>query len=250
MILLIAGTKDGRDLILDLLNNNFKVVATTATNYGKELIGEHPNLTVLSGKKDYNEMLNVIETHNVRCIVDASHPYAENVSRNAIKVAKDKNIKYLRYERKKSDISGVKRVKNYNEAAESLKETQGNIMLTIGSNNLEIFAKHLDKSRLIVRVLPSSNVLEKCERLGFAPNKIIAIQGPFSKELNRELYRKFAIDFVVTKDGGEEGGTRNKIDAAIEEGIKVILIERPDIDYGTVFSEKSRIIEELKKIWF
>jgi len=244
MILLIGGTKDGRDLAKDILNSNFKVLASTATEYGKDLLGKHPNLTVIYGKKDYNDMIEIIEKYKIKCIVDASHPYAENVSINAIKAAKDKNILYLRYEREKTEISGVIRVKNYNEAAEALKDTTGNIMLTIGSNNLEVFSK-LNKNRLFVRVLPLSNVLKKCEMLGFSPNNIIAIQGPFSKEFNKELYRQFDIELIVTKDSGEEGGTRNKIDAAIEEGIKVILIERPEIDYGIIYSEKSKIIEKL-----
>ena len=56
-------------------------------------------------------MIGVIEHNNIKCIVDASHPYAENISRTAIKVAKDKNIPYLRYERLETEISGVVRVK-------------------------------------------------------------------------------------------------------------------------------------------
>ncbi len=247
MILLIGGTKDGRDLAKDILNSNFKVLASTATKYGKDLLGEHPNLTVIYGKKDYNDMIGVIEHNNIKCIVDASHPYAENISRTAIKVAKDKNIPYLRYERLETEISGVVRVKSYNEAAEVLKDTTGNIMLTIGSNNLEVFSK-LGINRLFVRVLPSSVVLEKCEKLGFSPKNIIAIQGPFFKEFNREIYRQFDIEFVITKDSGEEGGTRNKIEAAIEDGIKVILIERPKIYYGAIYSEKSKIIDRLNNL--
>lgn len=46
----------------------------------------------------------------------------------------------------------------------------------------------------------------------------------------------------------KEGGTRNKIEAAIEDGIKVILIERPKIYYGAIYSEKSKIIDRLNNL--
>ena len=86
---LIGRTKDGRDLAKDILNNNFKVLASTATKYGKDLLGEHPNCCYL-WKKDYNDMIGVIEHNNIKCIIDASHPYAENISRTAIKVVRIK----------------------------------------------------------------------------------------------------------------------------------------------------------------
>ena len=63
-------------------------------------------------------------------------------------------------------------------------------MLTTGSKTLEIFAKELvglENTRLIARMLPRIDNMEKCAELGVEQKNIVAIQGPFSKELNKAL---------------------------------------------------------------
>ncbi|NTW73188.1 MAG: precorrin-6A/cobalt-precorrin-6A reductase, partial [Eubacteriaceae bacterium] len=73
----------------------------------------------------------------------------------------------------------------------------------------------------------TSSVLKKCEDLGFSPGNILALQGPFSEELNQAMYQEYQIKYMVTKDSGSIGGVREKILPALKMGIQVLILKRP-----------------------
>jgi len=245
MIFIPGGTKDGREIIEKLLANNFRVLATTMTEYGENLIPEHKNLQVLSGKLEEKDMENLIEAYHIKAIIDATHPYAVKISENAIKASKNKGLPYFRYERPKSKYKNIKSFESFEKGAQWLRNKEGNILLTTGTNNLSVFASLLKKEYLYARVLPLSNSLKKCEELGLKPSHIIGLQGPFSKEFNRAIYKNYNIKYVVTKDSGDTGGTPAKIEAALEEDIEVIMIERPNIEYPHIYRDMDEIIKNL-----
>ena len=85
-------------------------------------------------------------------------------------------------------------------------------------------------------------MIEKCERLGYKPQNIIAMQGPFSYAMNVETIRQFGIRFLVTKDSGDVGGVSEKLRAAADMGVRVIFIERPGIEYPVVFNTAEEIL--------
>ncbi|MGO1819434.1 MAG: precorrin-6A/cobalt-precorrin-6A reductase, partial [Senegalia sp. (in: firmicutes)] len=85
MILVLSGTEDGREIVEKLLKNNQTVLATTATEYGGKLFKIHPKLKVISERLDIDDMIALIKKYNIKTIVDATHPYAAEVSKNAIK---------------------------------------------------------------------------------------------------------------------------------------------------------------------
>jgi precorrin-6A/cobalt-precorrin-6A reductase len=105
-----------------------------------------------------------------------------------------------------------------------------NILLTTGSRQLEAF-EGLPKDRTYIRVLPTAGVLKKCENLGYKPRQILALQGPFSVEMNVAIMKEFNIGFMVTKDSGDVGGVKEKIEAARIVGAKVLFIRRPAVAY-------------------
>ncbi|MGR3319869.1 MAG: precorrin-6A/cobalt-precorrin-6A reductase [Candidatus Anammoxibacter sp.] len=80
---------------------------------------------------------------------------------------------------------------------------------------------------------------------GIHASNIIALQGPFSFELNKALYERFKVDTIVTKDSGKQGGVIEKIDAAVKSEINVVLIKRPEIDYPCVYSLIDKIFDDL-----
>lgn len=167
MILVLSGTRDGRKIIEILLNNGHNILATTATEYGGSLIKDHPSLMVISRPLDKNDMEKVIIDKGIKIIVDATHPYAREVSKNAIEASIATQASYLRYERKEGSYEGTIKVEGFSEAAQLLESRYGNVLLTIGSNHLHEFAKLPEKEKLFVRVLPTPAVIEKCKSLGF-----------------------------------------------------------------------------------
>ena len=111
-------------------------------------------------------------------------------------------------------------VENYEEAAKVASEKKGVIMLTTGSKTLDIFTRRLldlPNTRVIARMLPRIDNMEKCEKLGFAQKDIVAIQGPFTKEFNKAaLYKQYGVTMMITKESGKVGSVDEKLEAARE----------------------------------
>ncbi|MCX7746406.1 MAG: precorrin-6A reductase [Clostridia bacterium] len=250
-VLVIGGTSDARELILEILELNMEVIATVTTPFGAELLKERKGLTVLTGKLDAFHMENLIRDSGSKCVVDASHPYAAYVSENTIAAAKGAEVPYIRYERPGSDNGDldVLRVLSFEEAAEKVKHMKGNLFLTIGSNHIPLFVTRISdyRERLFVRVLPDSKVIGKCEELGLTAGNIFAAKGPFSERMNMEMLKHCNAKVLVTKDSGDTGGTMEKISAAKKLGVKVVLVHRPDVEYSNLAGSFEEVIDFLRK---
>ena len=249
MILIISGTKDGRNIIKQLNDENYKLMASTVGAYGKDLIKKVADIAVNDTPFSYDSLISLIKDNNIDTIVDASHPFAVNVSKLAIKVCDELKKKYIRYERESVidlyDNENIIKVNSYEEAATQALKFKGIIFSTIGSNYLETLCNTIPIERLVVRVLPQSKILFKCEGLGLKPANIIGLQGPFSKELNKQLFIQYNTEVMITKESGEIGGVREKIDAALELDIRIIIVTRPKLVYPSIVQNMEQLIEKL-----
>ncbi|MDP4182342.1 MAG: precorrin-6A reductase [Bacillota bacterium] len=247
VVWVLAGTKDAVEIINEIAKPDINVLATVTTEYGKELAEVNSKIKVYQGKMDLVAMLDFVSEHKMDLVIDASHPYAKEASINAMKACQMANIKYIRFERRdiSVDTRGVIRAKNFEEAAQIASEIKGNILLTIGSNNIHYFTEAIPdfKNRVFARILPTSKMLLKCEEAGLGPGNIIAMKGPFSKQMNIETLKYCKASVIVTKESGETGGTVEKLQAAAQLGIQVILIDRPDLDYTLKFNDIKEVID-------
>ena len=258
MILVFGGTSDSLKLAEKLDETGYPYMLSVATRYGKELAD--PKVSqVIEGRLDQEAMKNLIKEKGIDLIIDATHPYAVEVSKNAIQVAQDLEITYIRYERpsllqqitvetKLSHKSKVYIVKNNQEACKVANRVGKNIFLGTGSKTLGEFVNGLKEKKIIARVLPTSDVILQCEALGLSPENIVGMKGPFSEEINRVLYRNYDIDCMITKESGAEGGFLEKVNTCIEEGITVIIIERERMDYPRVVYSITDLIEQIRNI--
>lgn len=247
--MVIGGTIDSRQIIDRLLEKNIEVFATVATTYGESLLQERQGLQIFQGKMNETEIQKFIIEKGIDLVIDASHPFAENVSVNAINACENAEISYLRFERQSHSIeySNCLMADTYKEAAIMASNIEGNIFLTTGSNNLDVFVENIPnfKEKLFVRVLPDSNVILKCEKLGLSASNIIAMKGPFSKKLNKEMLKTCNATVMVTKESGDAGGVCEKQLAADELGIQTIMIKRPKIQYQNVFRDIETLVEKV-----
>lgn len=238
MIFVAAGTQDGRELAGALLQAGYDVTASVVSSYGEKLLKQYPRLIINDKPLDEEALKDYIRQHGVRLFVDASHPYAANVSENAMRACRAAKIPYIRYERASVPVDYDKayRVESYEEAANMAARLGATVFLTTGSRNLRTFvlSDTLKGHTVIARILPTAGVLKECEELGLTPKQIVALQGPFSEELNIALYRQYGADVVVTKNSGEIGGTDTKITAAKKLGLPVVLIDRPKLQYDVI----------------
>jgi precorrin-6A/cobalt-precorrin-6A reductase len=247
MILVIAGTKDGRELAERLSEKGYAVIASTVSEYGASLYKDS-KIKVNDKPLPKEELTRFISENKVTLIIDATHPYAAQISKTAMALAAEKNLYYLRYERAASDLPDYDKLylaADYKQAAEQAARLGKNIFLTTGSRQLHLLANNpaLKDCTLTARVLPDSAVIAECSRLGFSPRNIIAMQGPFSHELNRELYLKYKADVVVSKNSGNIGGTDTKITAAIELNLPLVIIDRPRLDYTNMADTYEKVEE-------
>ncbi|WP_458414085.1 precorrin-6A reductase [Schinkia sp. CFF1] len=251
-ILQLAGTSDARKLAIELTKNGFEVLTTVVTdNAKKELMDA--GLEVMVGRLTDLDIAQLIRELRIDLVVDASHPFAEIASKNAMKGSEKAGVPYIRYERPSQTFQHelVQVVDSYEAAADFAAEKQGTIMLTTGSKTLQIFTDrllHLPNTRVIARMLPRKDNMEKCEELGLPQKDIIAIQGPFSKEFNKALFEQFKVTLMVTKESGQAGSVDEKIAAAIELGIETVLIKRPSIQYGTTFESIKSVINHVNGV--
>lgn len=252
MILLLAGTSDARSLAHKITEHGMNVIVTVVNERtAREM--ECLSVQVHVGRMPAEAFTDMIQKQGITAVVDASHPFAEEASKNAIQAAAHCQVPYLRYERPTLDLihPAVIPVDSYQEAAELAARKKGVILLTTGSKTLPLFADkllHQSDIRLLTRILPRTESLLICESIGFPQENIIAIQGPFSKELNKAIYRQFGVTLMITKESGQAGSVDEKVTAAIELGIETIMIRRPSIQYGTVYSHYDDVIKHLQRI--
>ena len=253
MIFVLAGTQDGRDIVRLLLEQGHDVAASVVSSYGGELLAHACGQRCLINDKPLDEaaLKDYLQEHDIRLLVDASHPYAANVSRNAIAVCQALSIPYIRYERdlSKLDYDRITVVYSYEEAAQAAAALGKKIFLTTGSRNLDKFvhSPDLKDCELTARVLPTAEVIGLCESLGLDAGHIVALQGPFSMELNRELFRKYGAEVIITKNSGTIGGTDTKFAAAAELNLPIVLIDRPKLNYPCITHDYAEVLAFAKQ---
>lgn len=250
-IFLIAGTEDGRKLAEFLSEKSFDVTASVVSDYGRKLLETCAGIKINDKPLDKDELEEILREGDFKFLVDASHPYAQNISTNAILAAQAAQIVYIRYERAEINFAYEKvfTVESYEAAAVKAAELGKNIYLTTGSRNLKIFVDLLKDCNLTVRVLPTAEVLAQCEALGLSPKNIVAMQGRFSTELNVELFKHAGAEVIVTKNSGTIGGADTKIQAAQILNLPVVMIERPKIFYPNLVATFEEVLEVISDKW-
>ena len=246
-ILIFGGTAEGRQLVewLDT-RGTCHVVACTATEYGASLLPGGEHVQVLQGPLSPDQKQQIMSEHDFACIVDATHPFALHISESVAALAASHGVDLLRIEREHIEDGPWHGVANAEEAAAYLATTTGNILLTTGSKDLAAFTQAIPhfETRLWVRVLPVQESLAHATQLGIPTDHIIAMQGPFSQAFNSALIRELNIAHLVTKQSGTTGGFAEKVAAADECNIELVVILRPAQEAGLSLDEAKRELEK------
>ena len=256
MILVFSGTKEGNLIIKDLAIAGMNIIASFSSIYGKESIDDYlkdlgERIIVNGGKLDLAEILNLIENYKIKIIIDATHPFAINITKNAMVAAEVKKIKYIRFERKELPVVKEKNIHYFDSFKSSLNfliGLSGNIFFTIGSNNLKEYSIIIcDLSREIyIKILPTVESINKAIKAGVKTKQIIAFYGFWGKDILKSFIFEKSIKAVVTKQSGASGGENEKILASKETGCSLIVIKRPEIKCSNVCYSFDELIEEIK----
>lgn len=233
-----AGTTEGRELVELLAEAPVEVTACVATEYGEALLTPRERLTVSNRRLTAEEMEALLRREGFDLVVDATHPYASEVTENIVRACRTAGVEYLRLLRGTDAApEGAVYVPDIEAAVAYLAGTEGNILLTTGSKELAKYAALPGfAERVYARVLPMEASLEACRAAGLGPDRIIAMQGPFSREMNTAMLRAVSARYMVTKDTGETGGFGEKAAAVEEAGAVLVVVGRPPQREGLDFA--------------
>lgn len=243
-LLIFAGTTEGRILAEFATGLGISCHVCVATEYGGSLLQTIPGLKVHIGRMDQSEMEAWICAHPIQLVVDATHPYAVKATKHIQTACQRTETPYIRCLRGGSEVVKEETghlvvVESVPEAVEFLKQTEGNILIATGSKELKEYARIEGyRKRCFARVLSTKEAVSECAALGLEGNHLIAMQGPFSKELNVALLRHVDATWFVTKESGKTGGFQEKVEAAKEAEAHLVVIGRPE--------EQGQSLEEVK----
>ena len=192
-IWIFAGTTEGRLLTRYASQMKMKCCVSTATEYGKSVLGENEGIRVIPGRMDQSKMRAFIRENNIGLAVDATHPFARQVTENICAACEEEKIKYVRCLRERetndpADHAGETSdgrpisAASVEEAVEYLKKTGGNVLISTGSKELHLYTRIKDyKERCFARVLSTQEAVAEAVRLGFEGKHLIAMQVPIRK---------------------------------------------------------------------
>ena len=243
--LLFAGTTEGRQIAEGCRGKDIELTVSVATEYGETLIEPADNVRIVSGRKDGNEIAALIRDTGAELVIDATHPYAAEVTKTLRTVCEQEQVEYWRVLRKEDheDLTGCVLANDTKGAVDYLNTTQGNVLLTVGSKELAAYTKVSGwKSRLYARVLSLPASVEIAFSLGFEGSHLICMQGPFTQALNEAMLRALDIRYLVTKDTGAAGGFGEKLRAARACGVTPVVIRRPLQEEGVSVADCLKLL--------
>lgn len=243
--IVFAGTTEGYEICRFLSRNRIFVLACVATEYGAKALCGEEFLKVRAKRMGQEEMEALFLEEKPELVLDATHPYAAEVTENIRNACRNTVGSYVRVLRAESGPQDAVYVKNAQEAAEYLAGTEGNVLLTTGSKELAMFTSIPDyQERLFARVLSLPSVIDECRTLGFEGRHLIAVQGPFSEEFNLAMLRQYGCRYLVTKDSGRSGGFEEKMQAARSYGAVPVIIGRPPEREGMSLTDCKRMLAD------
>ena len=272
-ILIFAGTTEGRMLAEYVSGINQKnkgctgnavehpvrCFVCTATGYGKRILDNLPEVAICAGRMDSAGIQHFIEKNNIDLVIDATHPFAGEVTANiksacaaanmkieANNILQKSAVRYVRCLRERGEHISGENIRataggamrnagdsavwtdSVSQAVSYLKKTTGNILIATGSKELHLYTEiEKYRQRCFARVLSTREAVEKSVDLGFEGRHLIAMQGPFSVEMNLALLKQTEAAWFVTKESGATGGFEEKLKAARLAQAVPVIVGRP-----------------------
>lgn len=253
MLLVLSGTKEGRELSALLAEKGYRICSARLADHGSRLIMETSDNQLLAEHHLSEGLEQVFNAYSFRLVIDAAHLTSSGISEQVRGYCSQHKLPYIRFSREEVQLpesSLLYPVYSWQEGAKQAARLGNTIFLTTGSYKLEEFLHdpEMQGKRVVVRVLPDHRVLEGVQALGVSSRDIVAMQGPFSREMNRITFKMYNAAVVVTRDSGQAGGTDSKISAALSLKLPVVVIRNPrNRDEQTVQTYES-VLQKVQQI--
>lgn len=239
-VLILGGTIDATELAARAAAiPGLEVMTSLAGRTRQPLL---PQNTRIGGFGGVSGLTDYLQKQQIDLLMDATHPFAAEISFNAAAAAALVGIPRLMLIRPAWEPVAADswiQVASYEAAAIVLPSLAQRIFLTIGRQELATFA-HLQHLWFLMRMvdppLPDAPL---------PPGKFLLQRGPFSLEAERSLLQQDKIGAIVTKNSGGEA-TYAKITAARELKIPVVIVQRPPVPTGESVAKVENALSWLK----
>ncbi len=219
MILILGGTAEGRELASALGGRGF--VHSLA---GRTSDPRAEGSVRSGGFGGVDGLVAYLRKNRITAVVDATHPFAAKMSRNAAAACAKARVRLVRLSRPgwagHPDARGWHWVEGHADAAVAAARLGGPVLLTVGRLHTPDYAAALAEHEVVARVAEAPEV-----RLP-AGWRLVRARGPFTVDGERKLFDGHGVRTLVTKDSGGEH-TVAKLEVAAERGAHVVMIRRP-----------------------
>ncbi len=225
--LLFGGTTEGR-LAIDVCEQSGKTFYYSTKGQLQKVEMHHG--VHLTGAMTADAIVDFCRSHTIGCIVDAAHPFAENLHKTIDEARRVLGIPVVRLQRIFPDhIPNVTYCSGYDDAIAKMNEAGVKRLLALtGANTIS----RLKDTKAIFRILNRPESLALAEAAGLTSDRIIfyndSLEIP-SVEDEKKVMLDVACDAIITKESGESGGFEVKVKAALELGLKVFVVEHPKL---------------------
>jgi len=243
-ILVLGGTADAVALARDLVTEPaFRVIYSLA---GRTRTPTLPDCAVrLGGFGGTEGLVSYIRENHVAAIVDATHPFAAQMAANARAAAGLTGIPLFKFLRpawdEPSDATWL-HAATASDAAGIIDGRFGRVFLSSGLGDIAAFAP-LATVWFLVRSVEASDA-----PAALARHHHITSRGPFDRAAETALLRDWQIDALVSKNSGGES-TVAKLDAARALGIPMIMIDRPPVPPGILYTDVATTMGALRRFF-
>lgn len=185
---------------------------------------DQPLPTRIGGFGGASGLADYIRREGITHVIDATHPFAAEMSRNAVEACAQTGTALIALERapwSKAPGDIWIEVGNVNAAVAALPDAAAHVFLAIGRQHIAPFAARPQHDYTLRFVDPPEAPLP------FAADVIVS-RGPFTLDGELDMMRMRGIAWLVARNSGGDGA-RAKIDAARMLGLPVIMISRPQL---------------------
>lgn len=223
-LLILGGTAEARELaqvVHECLGDRVAVITSYSGISGHQ--PDLPGRTIVGGFTQFGGLGDFLEDEDIKWVIDATHPYAEEISTKAYRACLVHEVPLLALRRPAWQPAIGDRwleVSNLDGAAEIVSEMGGPVLLTIGIKELARFSA-VDNVHFVVRLLK-----EPDGDLPLKDYEVVVAAPPYGLEEERQLLQDKKIRLIVCKNSGGEQ-TRAKLVAARENRCGVVMVDRP-----------------------
>lgn len=225
MILVFGGTTEGRLAaeVLDEAGSEFYY-----STKGDMQQVQMRNGKRLSGAMDVVQMRDFCTANDIRLLVDAAHPFAENLHKTIAEVG----LPVIRLQRDFGKrIPEVRYCSTFNEAMGQMEADSISRLLALsGANTIAKLINYWSNHTTFFRILNREESIEMAKRQCFPLNNLIFYSNDNTLpdvEAERAMMKQLNCDAIITKESGASGGFAEKVQAALSLRMKVYAIEHP-----------------------